>query len=383
VNFELNKDLLFLKEMIRDLMLEKVAARAAEIDATDEFPWDIKEVLAEHEIMAMPFAEEYGGTGGKLLPLVIALEEIAKVSGSVAMILGAQCFGSAAISMAGTENQKQRFLPGLASGEKLCAFALTEPNAGSDPAAIQSTAVCQGDKYVLNGTKRLITQGNLADVLTVFAKTVNEKSGDQKLSCFLVEKGTPGLNVRSLEEKIGLKGSPAAELFFDNMQVPAENLVGAEGAGLSIAVQVLEKMLPVAAAQGLGLAQGALDFAVQYARDRVQFGQPIGKFQAIQLMLADMEIKTQAARYLVYVAADKYDRKAHDRSKFLAMAKALATDVAVEVSDRAIQVLGGYGYIKDYPVERMYRDAKIQQMFISTNEIQRIVIARDLLGRDF
>jgi len=382
LNFELDKELLFLKEMVRDLVQEKVAPRAAEIDETDEYPWDIKEALAEHEILAMPFPEEYGGTGGKVLPLVIAVEEIAKVSCSVAMIPEGQCLGSTAIVIAGTEEQKQRFLPGLASGEKLCALSVTEPNAGSDVGGIQCTAVRDGNDYVLNGTKRFVSFGNIADVLTLIVKTVDKNTGDKKLSCFVVEKGE-GLVVRNLEHKMGIKGTPTAELFFDNMRVPAENLLGAEGDGFKIAMQVFDKTRIGIAAQALGLAQGALDIAVQYARDRVQFGSPIGKFQAIQMKLADMEIKTQAARYLTYAAADKYDRKAHDRGKFTAMAKTFASDVAMEVTSEAIQVLGGYGYIKDYPVERMFRDAKIQQIYEGTNEIQRIVIARSLLGRGF
>lgn len=382
MNFELDKELLFLKEMVRDLVQEKIAPRAAEIDETDEFPWDVKEALAEHEILAMPFPEEYGGTGGKALPMVIVIEELAKASGSVAMIPSAQCLGSAAIVLAGTEEQKQRFLPDLASGEKLCAYALTEPNAGSDVGGLQCTAVRDGDEYILNGTKRFITFGNIADILTVFAKTVDQNTGQKKVSCFVVEKGE-GLVVRNLEHKLGVKGTPTAELFFDQMRIPAANLLGAEGDGFKIAMQVLDKTRSEVAAQAVGLAQGALDYAVQYARDRVQFGSPIGTFQAIQMKLADMEIKTQAARYLTYVAADKYDRQEHDRGKFSAMAKTFASDTAMFVTTEAIQVLGGYGYIKDYPVERMFRDAKIQQIYEGTNEIQRAIIARSLLGRGF
>jgi len=382
MNFELDKELQFLKEMVRELVQEKVAPRAAEIDETDEYPWDIKEALAEHEILAMPFPEEYGGTGGKALPLVIATEEIAKVSCSVAMMLTGQCLGSAAIVIAGTEEQKQRFLPGLASGEKICAMALTEPNAGSDVSSVQCTAVREGDEYVLSGTKRFATFGNIADILTVVVKTVDKKTGEKKLSCFVVEKGE-GLVVRNLEHKMGIRGTPTAELFFGNMRVPAENLLGAEGDGFKIVMQVLDKTRAEIAAQAVGLAQGALEYAVQYARDRVQFGSPIGKFQAIQMKLADMEMKTQAARYLTYAAADKYDHRAHDRGKFSAMAKTFASDVALEVTSEAIQVLGGYGYIKDYPVERMFRDAKIHQIYEGTNEIQRIIVARSLLGRGF
>ena len=382
MDFELDKELTFLKEMVRDLVQEKIDPRATEIDEKDEFPWDIKEALVEHEILAMPFSEEYGGTGGKVLPLVVAIEEIAKVSASVAMILSGQCLGSAAISIAGTEEQKQRFLPELASGEKLCAYALTEPNASLDEGDFQSTAVIDGNEYVINGSKRFIVLGNIADIITVFAKTTDEKTGEKKLSCFVVEKGK-GLVVRKLEHKMGVKGMPMAELFFDNMRVPKENLLGAEGDGLTIAMQVLDKCRLVVAAQSVGIAQGALDFAVQYSRDRVQFGSPIGKFQAVQMIFGDMEIKTQAARYLTYVAADKYDRKAHDRSKYSAMAKAFASDTAMYVTTEAIQIMGGYGYVKEYPVERMFRDAKMQQIYEGTNEIQRINIARSLLGSGF
>jgi len=382
MNFELDKELVFIKEMVRDLVQEKVLPRAAEIDEEDEYPWDIKEALAEHEILAMPFPKEYGGTGGEALPIVIAVEEISKVSAAVSMILSGMCLGSAAIVSAGTEEQKKRFLSGLASGEKLCALALTEPNAGSDVQGLQTTAVLDGDEYVINGSKRFITFGDIADVLTVFAKTTDKNTGQKKISCFVVERGE-GLVVRNLEHKMGIRGTPTAELFFDNMRVPKENLLGVEGEGFKVAMQVFDKLRSIVAAQYLGICQGALDYAVQYARERMQFGKPIGKFQAIQFKLADMEMKTQAARYLTYMAADKYDRKVHNSLVFASMAKASASDAAVFVTSEAIQIMGGYGYSKEYPVEKMYRDAKIQQIYEGTNEIQRIVIARSLLGRGF
>jgi alkylation response protein AidB-like acyl-CoA dehydrogenase len=382
LDFELDQDLLALKESVQKLVQEKVAPRAGELDEIGGYPWDIKEAFAENRILAIPFPSEYGGTGGKALPMAIAVEEISKFSCSVAMMLSGQCLGSAAITIAGTEEQKQQFLPDLARGKTLAAYGLTEPDAGSDVASLQTTAVRDGDDYVVTGSKRFITYGDIADVMTLFVKTVDPATKEKKVSCLVAEKG-PGWIVSKLEHKIGIKGSTTTELFLEDFRVPVKNLLGKEGDGFKIAMQVLDKTRTSIAAQAVGMAQGALDCAVQFAREHLQSGKPIGRKQGIQMKLADMEMKTEAARYLTYMAADKYDRHDPNQSRYSSCAKAYASDLAMEVIGAAIQVLGEYGYTKKYPVERMFRDAKVQQIYEGTNEIQRIVIARSLLGKGF
>ncbi len=382
MDFELDQDLLALREHVQKVVREKVAPRAGELDEVGGYPWDIKEAFAENRILAIPFPSEYGGTGGKALPMAIACEEIAKESCSVCMILTGQCLGSVAITLAGTEEQKQRFLPDLASGKTLAAYGLTEPDAGSDVASLQTTAVRDGDYYVVNGAKRFITYGDIADVMTLFVKTVDPDTKEKKVSCLLAERG-PGWIVSKLEHKIGIKGSTTSELFLEDFRVPVKNLLGKEGDGFKIAMQVLDKTRASIAAQALGMAQAALDCAVKFAREHLESGKPIGRKQGIQMKLADMEMKTEAARYMTYMAADKYDRHDPDRGRYSACAKAFATDMTMDVINSAIQVLGEYGYTKQYPVERMFRDAKVQQIYEGTNEIQRIVIARSLLGKGF
>lgn len=381
--FELPEETRELRDAARRLAQNVLLPRAAQIDESDEFPWDIKEVFAENDLLAMPFGEEYGGLGASNLTFCAVIEEIARVSASASMIIGAQCLGTTAISLSGTEEQKKKYFPKLAKGEFLAAFALTEPDAGSDVGGIKTTAVPDGNHYILNGSKRFITQGSIADVLTVFAQVPDKVTGEKRLSCFILEKGTPGFSPGKIEHKMGLRGSPTAELFFDDCRIPKENLVGSEGEGFKIAMRILDKTRPSVAAQAVGIAQGALDEALKYARVRTQFNTTLGKFEGIQFMLADMETQIQAARHLVYVAADKWDHNAPDHSRFSAMAKLFATDVCMQVTTDAVQIHGGYGYIKEYPVERMMRDAKIQQIVEGTNQIQRIVIARSLLGRDF
>ncbi|OPY10867.1 MAG: Acyl-CoA dehydrogenase [Syntrophus sp. PtaB.Bin001] len=382
MDFELDQELLALKESVQKLVQEKVAPRAGELDEIGGYPWDIKEAFAEGRVLAIPFPTEYGGTGGKALPMAIAVEEISKVSCSVAMMLSGQCLGSAAITIAGSEEQKQRFLPDLARGKTLAAYGLTEPDAGSDVASLQTTAVRDGNDYVVTGSKRFITYGDIADVMTLFVKTVDPNTKEKKVSCLVAEKG-PGWNVSKLEHKIGIKGSTTTELFLEDFRVPVANLLGKEGDGFKIAMQVLDKTRTSIAAQAVGMAQGALDCAVQFAREHLENGKPIGRRQGIQMKLADMEMKTEAARFLTYMAADKYDRHDPDRGRYSACAKAFASDLAMEVIGGAIQVLGEFGYTKKYPVERMFRDAKVQQIYEGTNEIQRIVIARSLLGKGF
>ncbi len=366
-------------EAIREIAQERVAPRAAEIDHTGEFPWDLKELLAQQDILAMPFPTEYGGVGASELAIVMAIEELARCCATTSLLLAVQQLGSLPILLAGTEDQKRRYFPRLASGEWMAAFGLTEAGSGSDAAAMKTVAVRQGDTYILNGSKRFITNGGLAQVMSVFAIT-DRAQGTRGISAFIIEKGYPGFSVGRIEDKMGIKGSQTAELIFNDCEVPAENLVGREGDGFKIAMMTLDRTRPGIGAQAVGIAQGALDLAVSYARQRVQFNRPIAENQGIQFMLADMATKVEASRLLVYNAAEMIDRGEQDFSPYSAMAKMFASDKAMEVTSDAIQVLGGYGYMKEYPAERMMRDAKITQIYEGTNQIQRLIIARALLS---
>ena len=358
---------------IRAIVQGRVAPRAAEIDRTSEYPWDIRRLFGEADILALPFAEEYGGTGTGTLMLQMAVEEIAKASASAALILMVQELGSLPIQLFGTDEQKQRFLPRCATGEWSPAFALSEPEAGSDPGGMRTTAVRDGDEWVINGQKNWISNASVADFYVVFAKTDRESG---RISAFIVEKDRPGFDPGHLEHKLGIKGSPTGSPTFTDVRVPAGNLLGAEGKGLSLALTVLERTRLGAAAQAVGIAQGATDYANQYSKERIAFGKPINQLQGIQFKLADMETKTAAARELLYKACAMADRGEPGLGKYTSMAKLFASDVAMEVTVEAVQVLGGYGYVEDYPVERMMRDAKITQIYEGTNEIQRLVIAR-------
>jgi alkylation response protein AidB-like acyl-CoA dehydrogenase len=361
---------------IREIVQGRVAPRAAEIDRTGDYPWDIRELFAEHDILALPFEEEYGGTGTGTLMLQMAVEEIAKASASAALILMVQELGSLPIRLFGTDEQKQRLLPKCASGEWSCAFALSEPEAGSDPASMRTTAVRDGDEWVINGQKNWITNATIADFYVVFAKTDRENN---RISAFVVEKDREGFDPGQLEHKLGIKGSPTGNPSFTDVRLPAENLIGEADRGLSVALGTLERTRLGAAAQAVGIAQGATDYANAYAKERVAFGVPINRHQGIQFKLADMETKTAAARELLYKACAMADRGEPGLAKYTSMAKLFASDAAMEVTVEAVQVLGGYGYVNDYPVERMMRDAKITQIYEGTNEIQRVVIARAMM----
>jgi alkylation response protein AidB-like acyl-CoA dehydrogenase len=363
------------RDTIRQIVTERVAPRAAEIDETAEYPHDIRKLFAEQDLLGLPFPEEYGGTGTGTLMLNIAIEEVAKACASSALILMIQELGTLPIQLFGTEEQKQRFLPRCASGEWSPAFALSEPEAGSDPGGMQTHAHRDGEDWVITGTKNWISNLGVADFYVVFAVTDRES---RRISAFIVEADRPGFSVGKLEKKLGIRGSPTGQPIFDEVRVPAENLLGEEGRGLRVALATLERTRLGAAAQALGIAQGATDYAAQYARERRQFGQPINEFQAIQFKLADMETQTAAARELLYKACAKVDRDEPDRGKYSSMAKLFASDTAMAVTIEAIQVLGGYGYVKEYPVERMMRDAKITQIYEGTNEIQRLVVARTM-----
>jgi len=363
------------RDMIRQLAQEKIAPRAGEIDREGEYPWDIRKLLGEQDILGLPFAEEYGGTGTGTLMLQMAVEEIAKHCASSALILMVQELGTLPIQLFGSDELKQRFLPKCATGEWSPAFALSEPEAGSDPASMRTTAVRDGDEWVVNGTKNWITNAGVADFYVVFAKT---DPASKRISAFVVEADREGVDPGKLEHKLGIKGSPTGQPSFTDVRIPAGNLIGVEGKGLSVALGTLERTRLGAAAQAVGIAQGATDYANDYAKERIAFGKPINTLQGIQFKLADMETGTAAARELLYKAcalADKAERPA-DLGKWTSMAKLFASDNAMKVTVEAVQVLGGYGYVNEYPLERMMRDAKITQIYEGTNEIQRVVIAR-------
>jgi alkylation response protein AidB-like acyl-CoA dehydrogenase len=369
-----------IRDLVRTLARERVAPRAAEIDKKAEFPWDMVELFREHDLLGLPFEEQYGGTGTGALMVLVAIEELSKVCATTGLIMAVQELGSLGIKLAGTDEQKERFLPRLASGEWLAAYALTEPGSGSDSAAMRTEALLDGDAYVLNGGKRFITNAGVAGLYVVFAKT-DPEAGHSGISAFAVEADTPGLEVGRIEPKMGIKGSTTGEIFFNDMRVPADNLLGEEGEGFKIAMRILDRSRPGIAAQGLGLAQGATDYALEYARTRETMGKPIAQHQLIAGMLADMETKCEAARGLLYKIGLMIDEGAPDDelTKISAMTKLYCTDVAMEVTTDAVQVLGGYGYMQEYPVERMMRDAKITQIYEGTNQIQRLVIARQML----
>ena len=373
--YEIPQELADLRDMIRRLAQERIAPRAADIDRAGEYPRDVRELLAEHDVLALPFAEEYGGTGTGTLMLQIAVEEIAKACASSALILMVQELGTLPIALFGSDEQKERFLPRCASGDWSPAFALSEPEAGSDPASMRTSAVREGDEWVINGQKNWITNAGVADFYIVFAKTDRESN---RSSAFIVEADREGFDPGHLEHKLGIKGSPTGSPSFTDVRVPAANLIGVEGKGLSVALGTLERTRLGAAAQAVGIAQGATDYAAGYARERIAFGKPINELQGIQFKLADMETRTAAARELLYKACAKADRGDADLGKYSSMAKLFASDTAMAVTLEAIQVLGGYGYVNDYPVERMMRDAKITQIYEGTNEIQRVVIARSM-----
>jgi alkylation response protein AidB-like acyl-CoA dehydrogenase len=369
-----------LRDTVRELADEKIAPRAAEIDRAAEFPWDVKELLATHDLFTLHFPERLGGLGGDLLTACLAIEQISRVCATSGLILAVQGLGALPILLAGTEEQQQRWIPDLAAGKTLIAFAITEAEAGSDAAAIRTRAVREGDDYLISGSKRFISQGSVADLVTVFAVTDPEGDRHRRLSCFVVETSRPGFAVARLEHKMGIRGSPTAELVFDSVRIPAANLLGPEGEGFSLAMRTFDRSRPGIAAQAVGIAQGALEVATKYARERKQFGRAVGEFQMIAAMLADMDAATEAARQVLYAACAEIDAGGRDAARWAALAKLVAGDAAMRVTTDAVQVLGGYGYVDEYPVERMMRDAKITQIYEGTQQIQRLVVARALLG---
>lgn len=370
-----------LRAVVRELAEERIAPRAAEIDANAEFPWDLKELLAQQDLLGTCFEERHGGTALDTVAQSILVEEIARADATTSLIPIVQKLGALPILLAGSDEQKDRYLPRLASGEWLAAFALTEAAAGSDVASNRMRARREGDAYVLDGSKRFITHGSIANVLTVFALTDPEQGGRKGMSAFIVETDVPGFAAPRVEHKMGIRGSPTAELTFDAVRVPAANRLGEEGEGFKIAMETLDRSRLGIAAQAVGIAQGALDAAIAYAADRRQFGQRVVDFQGIQWMLADMASQTEAARQLTYAAAARVDANDPNLPYWTSSAKLVAGDTAMRVTTDAVQILGGYGYITEYPVERMMRDAKITQLYEGTQQIQRLIVARQVLKR--
>ena len=367
-----------IKELARQIAEEKIKPLREKYDEEAIFPWDIVKVMAQTDLFRVLLPEEYDGLGGKVMDLVIMMEELSRVDSGTALALGGTGLGVYPILLNGNEEQKKKYLPQAAAGEKLAAFALTESDAGSDAGAIKTTAKKDGDYYILNGTKQWITNGGEADIYSVFALT-DKTRGARGSSAFIVEKGTEGFSFGKKENKMGIRASCTRELIFEDCKIPKENLIGREGMGFMIAMKTFDKSRPMVAGQALGIAQGALEEAILYSKQRHQFGKPISSFQGIQFMLANMATKLEAARALVYTTARMIDSGAKKYSKESAMCKCFASDVAMEVTTDAVQILGGYGYMKEYPVEKMMRDAKITQIYEGTNQIQRIIIASNLL----
>ncbi|MEO0050036.1 MAG: acyl-CoA dehydrogenase family protein [candidate division WOR-3 bacterium] len=367
-----------IRDLARRFAVEKIKPVRQELDRTGEFPFALMKEMAELGLMGIYIPEEYGGFGGGILEMCLVVEELSRVDGAVALGYAACGLGTFPIILAGTEEQKRRFLPRLAQGE-LAAFAITEAQAGSDAGNVKTRARREGDYYVLNGTKQFITNGSVAKIYTVIASTDPER-GARGLSAFIIEDGMPGFTYGKIEDKMGIRCSKTAELVFQDCRVPKENLLGGkEGLGFIHTMRTFDRTRPGVGAQAVGIAQGALDEALEYAKTRVQFGQPIASFQAIQLMLADMAIQIEASRALVYEAARAADAGVKNISGLAAMAKVMASDTAMRVTTDAVQILGGYGYMKDYPVEKMMRDAKITQIYEGTNQIQRLIIASELI----
>jgi alkylation response protein AidB-like acyl-CoA dehydrogenase len=381
--FALTEEHEALRKSARALADDKIAPRAAEVDRTSEFPWDVYEALVKADLHAIHIPEQYGGAGADAIATAIVIEEVARACASSSLIPAVNKLGTMPLMLAASEEVKAKYLPPVARGEGMFSYALSEPEAGSDAAAMKARAVRSGSGYVLNGVKRWITNAGVSKYYTVMAVT-DPTAGARGISAFVLEDGDPGFSFGAPEHKLGIKGSPTRELYFDDCEIPASRLVGSEGEGFKIALRTLDHTRITIAAQALGIAQGALDYALGYVKERKQFGRPVADFQGIQFMLADMAMKLEAARQLTYAAAAKSDRaaageKVDDLTFFSSACKCLASDVAMSVTTDAVQLLGGYGYVNDYPVERMMRDAKITQIYEGTNQIQRMVMARQLL----
>ena len=372
-----------LRDAVRVLADERIAPRAAAIDASAEFPWDVVELLAQHDVLALPYPVEHGGLGADLLSVCLAIEQVSRACATSGLIVAVQSLGSLPLLLAGTPEQRARWFPDLAAGRALAAFALTESESGSDAGAARTSARRQADGWRIDGSKRFISQGNVARLVAVFAVTDPEAGvGAPPPSPDLLHgrAATAGFTTARVEHKMGIRGSPTAELLFDGVAVPDANRVGEVGEGFAIAMRTLDRSRPGIAAQAVGIAQGALEAPARYAAERRQFGRPIGEHQMVTGMLADMAARTEAARQLLYAACVEVEAGSPAAGRWSAMCKLVAGDTAMAVTTDAVQVLGGYGYISEYPVERMMRDAKITQLYEGTQQIQRLVIGRDVLA---
>jgi butyryl-CoA dehydrogenase len=378
MDYGLTETQVMIRDLCRKVAQEKIKPIREHYDESNEFPHEMIKVFADADLCGLYIEEKYGGLGGGIMDLAVGVEELSKVCSGIALAVAATALGTFPIILFGTDEQKQKFLPRIATGKSLAAFGLTEANAGSDAGGIRTTAVLDGDHYVLNGTKQWITNGGEADIYTVVAIT-NKAKGPRGASAFIVEKGTPGFTFGKKENKMGIRASATRELVFQDCRIPKANLLAKEGMGFIVAMKTLDSSRPGVAAQALGIAAGALDEAVEYSRQRRQFGKPICSFQGVQFMLADMATQVEAARALVYAAARYIDGGGKEVSKISAMSKLFASDVAMKVTTDAVQILGGYGYMKEYPVEKMMRDAKITQIYEGTNQIQREVIGLNLI----
>ena len=382
LDYFLTEEHLMIREMAREIADNEIRPVAAEYDRTGEFPWPVVRTMAEAGLFGVFIDEAYGGIGdeNRTMNMVLVTEELSKACGGISLSFAGTALGTLPIILAASEEQKQRWLPAIASGERLAAFALTEPQAGSDAAGIRTTAVRDGDHYVVNGIKQWITNGGDAEIYTVVVMTAPEK-GPRGASVLVVEKDTPGFGFGKKEDKMGIRASSTRELVFEDCRVPAENLLGREGTGFITAMKTFDASRPGVGAQALGIAQGALDLAVDWAISRKQFGTPVSSFQGLRFLLADMAMQVEAARALIYATARHIDGRPKDRSTiYSAMSKCFASDVAMQVTTDAVQVFGGSGYMRDYPVEKFMRDAKITQIYEGTNQIQREEISRILIG---
>jgi alkylation response protein AidB-like acyl-CoA dehydrogenase len=381
LSFNLTEEQLAFRQSVRELVEDKIAPRAAEIDEADEYPWDIDELMVKNGFAGVSYPEEHGGAGGGAVELCILTEEISRWSGGVALIPAVNKLGAIPILLAGSDEMKTKVFTGITEGTHRMSYCLTEPGSGSDAAAMKSRAVKDGDEWVLTGSKRFITGAGASDLYTYFAVTDPEAPKGKNITCFLVSKDMKGFELGRKEDKMGIRGSPTREVILEGVRVPEENVIGEVNAGFQIAMRTLDFSRPTVAAQALGIAQGAFDFAVGYCREREQFGKPLAAFQGLQFMFADMAMKIETARLAVYRAAKAIDDEEKNVSYYAAIAKCYASDVAMSVTTDCVQALGGYGYIKEYPVERMMRDAKITQIYEGTNQIQRVVIARQIFGK--
>ena len=378
MDYFLTEEQIMIRDLARQIAEEKIVPVRAELDETGKFPWDIMKTMAQSDLFGLFIPEEYGGLGKGCLELCIAVEELSRACLGVSTSYAANALGTYPILLFGSDDQKKKYLPDIAAGKRLVAFGLTEANAGSDAGGTQTTARLEGNEYVINGTKQWITNGGEAEIYTIIAITDRSK-GPRGASAFTVEKGTPGFTFGKKEDKMGIRASSTTELIFDNCRIPKENIIGKEGMGFVVAMKTLDNSRTGVGSQGVGVAQGAFDEAVKFAKQRVQFGHPIITFQAIQHMLADMATSIEAARAFIYAVARFIDSGAKDVSKESAMSKVFATDIAMKVTTDAVQVMGGSGYMKEYPVEKMMRDAKILQIYEGTNQIQRNVIGQALI----